>query len=432
MHGASYGSSDLHRNPMQIRAPNSGNQVFNQSQIPGNFPMPMNQVTDSDHMSEILFGERRKPDHHQVLHQNYHTKDSVTMSDDEEGLNEDTTDSQSGKGKKGSAWHRMKWTDSMVKLLITAASYTGEDQGTDLGGGKRNCAMMQKKGKWKAISKVMGERGCSVSPQQCEDKFNDLNKRYKRLTEILGRGTTCKVVENPALLDRMDNLSDKLKDVARKILNSKHLFYEEMCSYHNNNRNSLPADPALQRSLQLALRCKEENDLMRGASGDADEDDQSADSDYEEDNYGEHHSTHSNKEALPMQKKMQYMADHEDVGFGNSSSSHHCSQRSSPHGIALDINKVFPDGTSLALAQRDLVSESAELEKYRLQIEIRELKLAQARLKWEQLCKKKDKELERMRRENEEMENGNKRLELKVRQKALELELKLKGNGNHS
>jgi hypothetical protein len=133
-----------------------------------------------------------------------------------------------------------------------------------------------------------------------------------------------------------------------------------------------------------------------------------------------------------MQKKMQYMADHEDVGFGNSSSSHHCSQRSSPHGIALDINKVFPDGTSLALAQRDLVSESAELEKYRLQIEIRELKLAQARLKWEQLCKKKDKELERMRRENEEMENGNKRLELKVRQKALELELKLKGNGNHS
>ncbi|KAM0836793.1 hypothetical protein ACQ4PT_062071 [Festuca glaucescens] len=433
MHGASYGSSDLHRNPMQIRAPNSGNQVFNQSQIPGNFPMPMNQVTDSDHMSEILFGERRKPDHHQVLHHNYHTKDSMTMSDDEEhGLNEDTTDSQSGKGKKGSAWHRMKWTDSMVKLLITAASYTGEDQGTDLGGGKRNCAMMQKKGKWKAISKVMGERGCSVSPQQCEDKFNDLNKRYKRLTEILGRGTTCKVVENPALLDRMDNLSDKLKDDARKILNSKHLFYEEMCSYHNNNRIRLPEDPALQRSLQLALRCKEENDLMRGASGDADEDDQSADSDYEEDNYEEHHSTHSNKEALPMQKKMRHMADHEDVGFGNSSSSHHCSQRSSPHGITLDINKVFPDGTSLALAQKDLVSESAELEKYRLQIEIQELKLAQERLKWEQLCKKKDRELERMRRENEEMKNGNKRLELKVRQKELELELKLKGNGNHS
>uniref|UniRef100_A0ACD5Y5B7 Uncharacterized protein n=5 Tax=Avena sativa TaxID=4498 RepID=A0ACD5Y5B7_AVESA len=433
MHGATYGSSDLHRNPMQMRAPNSCNQVFNQSQIPGSFPMPVNQVTDPDHMSEFQFRERRKTDHHQVLHHHYQTKDSVTMSDDEEhGLNEDTTDSQSGKGKKGSTWHRMKWTDSMVKLLITAASYTGEDPGTDLGGGKRNCAMMQKKGKWKAISKVMGERGCSVSPQQCEDKFNDLNKRYKRLTEILGQGTTCKVVENPALLDRMDNLSDKLKDDARKILNSKHLFYEEMCSYHNNNRISLPEDPALQRSLQLALRCKEENDLMRGASGDADEDEQSADSDYEEDNYEEDHSTHSNKEALPMQKRMRYMADDENVGFGNSSSSHHCSQRSSPHGIALDINKVFPDGTSLAFAQKDIVSESAELEKYRLQIEIQELELAEQRLKWEQLRKKKDKELERMRLENEELRNGNKRLALVVRQKKLELELKLKGNGNHS
>ncbi|CAM0950108.1 unnamed protein product [Alopecurus aequalis] len=433
MQGATYGSLDLHHNPVQMHAPNSGNQVFKQSQIPGNFPMPMNQVTNSDNMPELQFGERGKTDHHQVLHHHYHMKDSMPMSDDEEhGQNEDTTDSHSGKGKKGSAWHRMKWTDSMVKLLITAASYTGEDPGADLGGGRRNCAIMQKKGKWKAISKVMGERGCNVSPQQCEDKFNDLNKRYKRLTDILGRGTACKVVENPALLDHMDNLSDKLKDDARKILNSRHLFYEEMCSYHNNNRTSLPEDPALQRSLQLALRCKEENDLIRGASGDADEDDQSADSYYEEDNDEEHHATHSNKEVLPMQKRMRYMVDHEDVGFGNSSSSHHCSQRSGPHGIALDINKVFPDGTSLALTQKDLVSQSAELEKYRLQIEIQALELAEQRLKWEELSKKKDRELDRMRLENEQLRSGNKRLELEVRRKELELELKLKGNGNHS
>ncbi|CAM0950109.1 unnamed protein product [Alopecurus aequalis] len=405
MQGATYGSLDLHHNPVQMHAPNS----------------------------ELQFGERGKTDHHQVLHHHYHMKDSMPMSDDEEhGQNEDTTDSHSGKGKKGSAWHRMKWTDSMVKLLITAASYTGEDPGADLGGGRRNCAIMQKKGKWKAISKVMGERGCNVSPQQCEDKFNDLNKRYKRLTDILGRGTACKVVENPALLDHMDNLSDKLKDDARKILNSRHLFYEEMCSYHNNNRTSLPEDPALQRSLQLALRCKEENDLIRGASGDADEDDQSADSYYEEDNDEEHHATHSNKEVLPMQKRMRYMVDHEDVGFGNSSSSHHCSQRSGPHGIALDINKVFPDGTSLALTQKDLVSQSAELEKYRLQIEIQALELAEQRLKWEELSKKKDRELDRMRLENEQLRSGNKRLELEVRRKELELELKLKGNGNHS
>uniref|UniRef100_A0A0A9EAJ9 Myb/SANT-like DNA-binding domain-containing protein n=1 Tax=Arundo donax TaxID=35708 RepID=A0A0A9EAJ9_ARUDO len=354
------------------------------------------------------------------------------MSDDDEhGVNEDATDSQTGKGKKGSAWHRMKWTDSMVKLLITAVSYTGEDPGVDLGG-RRNCAMMQKKGKWRAISKVMGERGCLVSPQQCEDKFNDLNKRYKRLTDILGRGTTCKVVEKPELLEGMNNISDKMKDDARKILNSKHLFYEEMCSYHNNNRISLPADPALQRSLQVALRSKDEHDARRRASGDADEDEQSADTDYEEENDDEHHTEHVKKGAPPMHKRTRHMVDQEDVGFGNSSSSHDCSRRSEPHSITVDINKVFPDGNNLALVQKDLAVQSAEIEKQRMQIEVEALDLAKQRLKWERFSKKKDRELEKMRLENEQMKIENKRLELELRHKELELELKLKGNGNHA
>jgi len=354
------------------------------------------------------------------------------MSDDEEhGVNEDATDSQTGKGKKGSAWHRMKWTDSMVKLLITAASYTAEDPGADSGGGRRNCAMMQKKGKWKAISKVMGERGCLVSPQQCEDKFNDLNKRYKRLTDLLGRGTTCRIVANPELLDSMTNLSDKTKDDARKILSSKHLFYEEMCSYHNNNRFNLPEDPALQHSLQLALKCKDEHDARR-TSGDADEDDQSADTDYEEENDDEHPAVHVNKGTLPMHKRMRYMADQEDVGFGNSSSSHDCSRRSDPHSIAVDINKVFPDGTNLALVQQDLASQSAEIEKQRMEIEAEALELAKQRHKWERFSKKKDRELEKMRLENEQMKIENRRLDLEVRHKELDLELRLKGNGSQA
>ncbi|MFS7912746.1 hypothetical protein Hanom_Chr02g00133491 [Helianthus anomalus] len=50
----------------------------------------------------------------------------------------------------------------------------------------------------KSVLKVMAERGHFLSPQQCEDKFNDLNKWYRRLNEILGRGTSCEVVENPS------------------------------------------------------------------------------------------------------------------------------------------------------------------------------------------------------------------------------------------
>lgn len=428
MQGTTYGSLDLHHNHMQMHAPNSGNQGFNHSQMPSNFPIHLNQVTDSDQLSEFQFGEHGKANHHHH-HQQQHTKNS--MSDDEEhGVNEDATDSQTGKGKKGSAWHRMKWTDSMVKLLITAASYTGEDPGAD-SGGRRNCAMMQKKGKWKAISKVMGERGCLVSPQQCEDKFNDLNKRYKRLTDLLGRGTTCRIVANPELLDSMTNLSDKTKGDARKILNSKHLFYEEMCSYHNNNRFSLPEDPALQHSLQLALKCKDEHDTRR-VSGDVDEDDQSADTDYEEENDDEHPVVHVNKGTLPMHKRMRYMADQEDVGFGNSASSHDCSRRSDPLSITVDINKVSPDGTNLALVQKDLATQSAEIEKQRMEIEAEALELAKQRHKWEKFSKKKDRELEKMRLENEQMKIENRRLELEVRYKELELELRLKGNRSQS
>jgi hypothetical protein len=427
MQGTPYGSLELQRNPIQMRASNSGNQGFNHSQMPGDFSIHMNQITDHDQLLEFQFGEHGRADHHQ----HHHTKNS--MSDDEDhGVNEDATGSQTSRGKKGCAWHRMKWTDSMVKLLITAVSYTGEDPGADLGGGRRNCAMMQKKGKWKVISKVMGERGCLVSPQQCEDKFNDLNKRYKRLTDILGQGTTCKVVEKPELLEGMNNISDKMKDDARKILNSKHLFYEEMCSYHNIIRISLPENPELHRSLQLALRCKDEYDARKSASGDTDEDDHNVDTDDEEENYDEHHTVHVSKGALSMHKRMRHTVDQEDIGFGNSSRSHGYSRRSDPHSIAVDVSKSFPDGTNLFLVQKDLDIQSAEIEKQRMQIEAESLELANQRLKWEQFSMKKDRELENMRLENERMKLENKCLELEVKHRELELELKLKGNGNHA
>ncbi|XP_062181862.1 uncharacterized protein LOC133886143 isoform X2 [Phragmites australis] len=420
MQGAPYGSLNVHGRSMQMHAPNSGKQVFSHPQMPDNSTMSMNRVTEPDDFPGFQFKEHGNTDNH---HHSHHSKNC--MSDDEEhDMTEDATDTPSGKGKKGSAWHRMKWTDSMVKLLITAVSYTGEDPGADLGGGRRNFTMMQKKGKWKAISKVMGERGCHVSPQQCEDKFNDLNKRYKRLTDILGRGTACNVVANPTLLDSMNHLSGKLKDDARKILSSKHLFYEEMCSYHNNNRASLPEDPALQHSLQLALRSKEEHDPRRDASVDTDEDDQSVDSDYEEEDE-EHHPVHMNMREPSMHKRMR----HSDVGFVTSSS-HDVSLRSDPHGVTVDINKVFLDGTNLTLLQKDLASQALEIQKHRLHIETKELELTKQRLKWERFRKKKDREMERMTLKNEHMMIENKRLELELRHK--ELELKLKGQGSHA
>ncbi|XP_010480164.1 PREDICTED: uncharacterized protein LOC104758866 [Camelina sativa] len=157
------------------------------------------------------------------------------------GCNPEDSAGTDGK-RKLSQWHRMKWTDTMVRLLIMAVFYIGDEAGLNdpidvkkkSSGGGGGGGMLQKKGKWKSVSKAMVEKGFSVSPQQCEDKFNDLNKRYKRVNDILGKGIACRVVENQGLLESMDHLTPKLKDEVKKLLNSKHLFFREMCAYHNS------------------------------------------------------------------------------------------------------------------------------------------------------------------------------------------------------
>ncbi|KAK4348431.1 hypothetical protein RND71_031186 [Anisodus tanguticus] len=171
---------------------------------------------------------------------------SLNFSDDDEPNNsaDDGKRSNNNSSNKTCPWQRMKWTDNMVRLLIMVVYYIGDEVGSEgntnndpsgkkkSGGGSGG--VLQKKGKWKSVSRAMMERGFYVSPQQCEDKFNDLNKRYKRVNDILGKGTACRVVENQSLLETMDHLSTKMKEEVKKLLNSKHLFFREMCAYHNS------------------------------------------------------------------------------------------------------------------------------------------------------------------------------------------------------
>ncbi|KAG5231008.1 stress response protein [Salix suchowensis] len=136
------------------------------------FPLTMEAMHNSDQnmsMADYNKGDGRK---------------NSASDEDEPSYTEEGADGHNdvSRGKKGTSWHRVKWTDKMVRLLITAVSYIGEDATSDCGGGiRRRFTVLQKKGKWKSVSKVMAERGFHVSPQQCEDKFNDLNKRYKRV-----------------------------------------------------------------------------------------------------------------------------------------------------------------------------------------------------------------------------------------------------------
>lgn len=425
--GAPYGGLDLqgatrihhHQHPHNLHQQHHSHSrqgTMNHSSIHHEvFPLTMGSMQDCDQsisLADYNKGEKGK---------------ALTSDEDEPSFNEDAIDGHNdpNRGKKGSPWQRVKWTDKMVRLLITAVSYIGEDAASECGvGGRRKYAILQKKGKWKSVSKVMAERGHYVSPQQCEDKFNDLNKRYKRLNDVLGRGTSCQVVENPTLLDMMDHLTEKTKEDVRKILSSKHLFYEEMCSYHNGNRLHLPPDPALQRSLQLALRSRDEHDnsdMRRHPHDDLDEDDHDAEVD-DHDEFEESHALHGDNRGvygMPV-KRMKQGQNQEDFSFGNPSNSQDCNRSPHPQSAHVDMNQVYPVGSAEDLLQKQWMrSRSLQLEEQKLQIQEQMLELEKQRFKWQRFCRKKDRDLDKLRMENERMKLENERMALELKQKEM-------------
>ncbi|XP_066321760.1 uncharacterized protein [Miscanthus floridulus] len=340
----------------------------------------------------------------------------ASLSDEEDA---DDGHLDHGKAAAASPWHRVKWTSGMVKLLVTAVSYIDEDVDADYGtsSGRRKHALLKRKGKWRLVSSAMTQRGFAVSPQQCEDKFNDLNKRYKRLTEILGRGRACQIVEKHELLDKV-SLSGKLREEAKKHLNSKHLHYEEMCSYHNRNRYCLLNDPALQRFLRMALRAPDEQG-KKCSFGYDDEDDQMLlsedDDDYEDDELNddlevsaEDHGVHR----VHATKKLKHY--HEEGHCGS-----HLSEV-----VAIDMNKMFSEGSGGPSAEKNLSAMRAQIERQRLDIKSEMLRIEQRHFKWLKFSKEKDRELEKMKLENEKMKLENERLELELRLKEIEMGIK--------
>ncbi|XP_021822434.1 uncharacterized protein LOC110763859 [Prunus avium] len=427
--GASYGGLDLegsmrvqhqtqHPHTIHQHHPHPRQGSLAHPSIHEGFPLKMGTMHNCDQtisMMDYNKGERSK---------------NSASDEDEPSYMEEGTDghAEGNRGKKGSPWQRVKWTDQMVKLLITAVSYIGEDTSSDCGsGGRRKYSTLQKKGKWKSVSKVMAERGFHVSPQQCEDKFNDLNKRYKKLNDMLGRGTSCQVVENQALLDVIDYLTEKEKDDVRKILSSKHLFYEEMCSYHNGNRLHLPHDPALQKSLQRALRRDEHDndDPRRHHHDDLDEDDQDMETDEHED-FEENNASHGDNRGIYVLedsvKRLRQGQGREEFNYGSSLNPQDCNKSSYCHPPIpqADMNQVLPDGTKAAWLQKQWIeSRSLQLEEQKLQIQVEMLELEKQRFKWQRFSKKRDRELEKLRMENERMKLENERMALELKRKEM-------------
>ncbi|XP_008782906.2 uncharacterized protein LOC103702316 [Phoenix dactylifera] len=307
-----------------------------------------------------------------------------------------------GQGKKGSPWQRMKWTDEVVRLLIRIVAFVGDDcayeavDGTAGAAKRKHGAAFQKKGKWKMVSLLMQENGAYVSPQQCEDKFNDMNKRYKRLHDILGPGASCNVVHDPASLESMP-ISQKAKNDVKKILSSKHLFYQEMCAYHTGQRIPNCPDINLQSSLlSHAAPSKDGNQCVDGEEEEEDEEEEEEDDD----------DSGGNEEEGS-----------EEVGRGRF------------EGFLAEIDAVLQDPTRPPLERREwLKMRALQLEEERLDIETEALAIERQRFKWQRFSSKKDREIERSRLENERLMLENEQLMIQVRKEELELDFRRSGD----
>lgn len=336
-------------------------------------------------------------------------EDEPSYTDEGNGEN-----SSGGKDKKGSMWHRMKWTDNVVRLLIAVVACVGDDGMLDgVEGLKRKSGILQKKGKWKTVSKIMISKGCQVSPQQCEDKFNDLNKRYKRLNDILGKGITCQVVENPALMDTMSysHLSAKAKDDVRKILGSKHLFYKEMFAYHNGKKILNCNDIDLQGCSVPSERSSKGNNESEEEEADRNNDTDDDESDNEDD-----HNDDGDEER---------MAGIGERGKGSEEDGHSWPQSAGRGVFEMEMTRIFQDPSKSTWERREWIKkQKLALQNQRVSIQAQAFELEKQHLKWLRYCSKKDRELERSRLENERIRLDNEQMILHMKQKQFEVDLR--------
>lgn len=364
---------------------------------------------------------------------------SLAMSDEEEpSFTEECGDGHNGeaKNKKTPSWQRMKWTDSMVKLLIGVVLLVGDDnclEGLE-NGNKRKVGILQKKGKWKSVAQLMMGKGCYVSPQQCEDKFNDLNKRYKRLNEVLGKEHASAVVENHGLLRSMDHLSPKAMDDARKILSSRHLFYKEMVAYHSGDTAALAAEldfesPYHQHLASRALGTSETGRAKYDNSEDDDEvdEDEEMDEDVNRDDVshkiGGPGGDPGQVSALLLKRRKVLQQQHledtqmditdaEELDGKDVDARNQLALRSDCKVVGIDNSQQWKKSRAMQLKEQKmgLQAEAFNLEKQRF--------------KWQKVTCKKDREIERMRLENERMKLENERIALQLKQRELELDSK--------
>lgn len=410
------------------------------------FTLQQQQEQQQEQQTQLTMKQPNYPHSNQNPHPPQRSKTQMTQltnsDEDEPGCANDDSSFDGKRKSSTSPWQRMKWTDSMVRLLIMAVYYIGDEAGSELGSDKKKPAtgggggggVLQKKGKWKSVSRAMMEKGFYVSPQQCEDKFNDLNKRYKRVNDILGKGTACRVVENQTLLDTMD-ISPKMKDEARKLLNSKHLFFREMCVYHNSCGHGTvgpTSDSAAavetsnhpqhhpQQQQQQPQSCLHSStsppippqSSMVPSNSKLDDDDEDDDDDDEDDDDDDAYDEDDDEpDEGGARKKAK-------TNGGISSNIWQASWQQ----LKGEAMGILQDGSKTSWEKKQWVmTQLVQLEEQGVKFQYQGLELEKQRLKWMKFSSKKEREMERMKIDNERNRLENERMVLLLRQKEIEL-----------
>lgn len=421
------------------------------------------------HHNQMVAYAHHDADHHPQPQQSvkhgypYAAKSKQIALSDEDEPGFGAEDSAGDGKRKVSPWQRMKWTDTMVRLLIMAVYYIGDEGGpevTDLTGKKKPTAgLLQKKGKWKSVSRAMMEKGFYVSPQQCEDKFNDLNKRYKRVNDILGKGTACRVVENQNLLEMMD-LTPKMKEEVKKLLNSKHLFFREMCAYHNSCGHGVGVAGGAggaHQSPELTLeqsciqphqqtqqqRCFHSTDnapavanssraetegakLVRAGSGGEEEEEEDDDDDDEDSDECDDEDEEEVAEGCSRGQTGHGLEDEDDINNDRGSRKRprkgavsESSQKM--HKLSCEVMAVLQDGTKSTWEKKQWIDmRLMQLEEQQISYKCQAFELEKQRFKWLKFRSKKEREMERAKLENERRRLENVRMGLLIRQKEFE------------
>ncbi|KAL9234771.1 hypothetical protein vseg_009600 [Gypsophila vaccaria] len=382
------------------------------------FP-PLNMVSGLDNEQPLGFGEAKEltlggmamdPGKGKGISLGPSCSNNTTSEDDEPSFAEDVNGENADgvNSKRKCRWQRMKWTDSVIRLLIAVVASVGDDAVHEVADGpKRKFVMLHKKGKWKMVSNIMISKGCCVSPQQCEDKFNDLNKRYKKLNEILGRGTCCQVVENPSLMDSMPQLTNRAKNEVRKILSSKHLFYREMCAYHNG---------------QLIPGCHDIDQQGHALSLAAHSNGHDHSEDHEAERIGESESDDDNSYGDDAEASHGRLTSGYSKGSLNDSNSPFRPFPDTNGGDQVELPVKFPDVAKSPAEQRAWIQQQLQQsEEQKVQLLAESLDLEKQQFKWLRFRSKKDRELKRLRLEKEKMKLENDGNILLLKQKALQM-----------